>query len=459
VKRALLGFALVIFAALALLRPPQFAVPPTGTILTGVQLVNPGLERLPGRTIHVQGDRIDRIDATPGEAPPGPWAGRTVLPGLIDLHVHHPPALAWGEPQLFSLLFLAYGVTTVRDVGSVMPRALDRHARAIAEGRRPGPRTLRCGPFVDGAPPDWPGARVVHDPAEAERAVREVAEAGYDCVKLYNKLDRESLAAALGTAAELGLPVVAHVPHSVPGIDSMQGAEIQHLMGLVERFSRPPEERIDAYVGTSVRLGLTHVPTIVAFARAAEIPGARPDETDPVLLRMPSYQRDILWRRDGNPLARHLGEAALGRPALMKQVVRRLHAAGVPVLAGTDTLNPRVVPGASLHEELAHLVDAGLSPEEAWVAASRGAGAALGVPNLGHITPGAPADLLIFRDDPTRDLAALDSLEAVVAAGRLYPRAALDAEAERALAHHDGFPYGPLSRGLARLSRFWLPED
>ena len=107
----------------------------------------------------------------------------------------------------------------------------------------------------------------------------------------------------------------------------------------------------------------------------------------------------------------------------MKAVVRRLHQAGVRLHVGRCTPNPFVVPGISLHEEPAPLVDAGLTPEEVWVAATRWAGETLGLPQLGTVQEGAPAAFLFFREDPTRDLAALATLEAVVAQGRLYPKA------------------------------------
>jgi imidazolonepropionase-like amidohydrolase len=135
----------------------------------------------------------------------------------------------------------------------------------------------------------------------------------------------------------------------------------------------------------------------------------------------------------------------------MKAAVGELHAAGVPVLAGSDAGNPFVVPGASLEAELGHLVDAGLSPEEAWLAATRRAATALGRPALGRLALGAPADLLVFRDDPTRDLAALATLEAVVADGRLYPKEALDAALARQRADFDGPLRATLSRWGARL--------
>ncbi|MCP5056618.1 MAG: amidohydrolase family protein [bacterium] len=107
----------------------------------------------------------------------------------------------------------------------------------------------------------------------------------------------------------------------------------------------------------------------------------------------------------------------------MKRVLGALREAGVPILAGSDSGNPLVVPGAALQEELRQLTDAGIPVEEVWVIATRRAGERLGVPGLGTLEEGAPADLLLFLDDPTRDLAALGSLEAVIAAGRFSTRA------------------------------------
>lgn len=108
---------------------------------------------------------------------------------------------------------------------------------------------------------------------------------------------------------------------------------------------------------------------------------------------------------------------AQGRAAEPRGDARRTD---VPLPTGT------IVPGPSLHQEMWGQVDAGLTPEAAWIAATRDAAKALGQPALGNVRIGAPADLLIFREDPTRDLNALQTLEAVIAAGRLYPRETLE---------------------------------
>jgi cytosine/adenosine deaminase-related metal-dependent hydrolase len=122
-------------------------------------------------------------------------------------------------------------------------------------------------------------------------------------------------------------------------------------------------------------------------------------------------------------------------------------------------MSPGVAPGASLHEELRALAAAGLGAEGALAAATTGAGEALGMPQLGRLEPGAPADLLVFRRDPTRDLDALRSLEAVVADGRLYRRDTLRAAARQLALPLRRPPYDPLSSVAASVLVSWLDRD
>jgi imidazolonepropionase-like amidohydrolase len=135
-----------------------------------------------------------------------------------------------------------------------------------------------------------------------------------------------------------------------------------------------------------------------------------------------------------------------------KEVVRQLQLYGVRLHTGTDTAGmPFVVPGASLHEELGHFVDAGLTAEQAWIAATSAPAESLGVPGLGRVAAGMLADLAIFRADPTRDIAALSTLEAVVAQGRLYTRAALYDALERHRRAFESPLYERLSMALTEL--------
>ncbi len=448
--------AVVVLVALAgatvwwALRPgPALAVPPPDAVLEDVTLVEPGEPRRPRRTVHVVAGRIARIEPGSGGASKAPFAGRFVLPGLIDLHVHHPPSLAAGERALFAVLFLAHGVTSVRDAGS-FGRDVFAHRDRIAAGELAGPRVFACGPFLDGDPPGWPGAVVVRDVDEARAAVEELAKAGADCVKVYNSLFPAVLAEIRRSASRLGVPVVAHVPWSAT-LRDLAGVEVQHLMGLADRRSDPPLNLRLRYVDTSRRLGISHTPTLVVFARAARLEDLDGLQGDPEARLLPRHYPELLWDPVKNPLVLDMVPGTprelAHRLELMQDVVARLHRVGVPVLTGSDTMNPFVVPGASLHEELELLVQAGLTPEQAWDAASRAAGEALGVPDLGRLREGAPADLLVFREDPTRELAALATLEAVMAGGRLYPRSELE-EAVRRQREHFAQPLRELVLGL-----------
>ena len=113
-------------------------------------------------------------------------------------------------------------------------------------------------------------------------------------------------------------------------------------------------------------------------------------------------------------------------------------------------MNPFVVPGASLHEELGHLAAAGIGLPEVLAIATRRAGERLGLEGLGILRTGAPADFVLFGDDPTRDLHALETFEAVVADGRLYSREVLDEAIRRQLEYFDGPVYSTLYRAVAR---------
>ncbi|MEN8184957.1 MAG: amidohydrolase family protein [Myxococcota bacterium] len=458
-RRAAFGLGIAVLVAAALLvahllaGPPSLSVPAPSVELAGLTVVNPGEGRLPDRTLRVRDGRIDAIEegAAPGAS--AAFSGAFALPGLIDLHVHHPPAIALGERELFSLLFLRHGVTTVRDVGS-FGGGLDRQRRRVQEGQLAGPRLYACGPILDGDPPGWPGARVVLSADEARSAIADLAEDGSDCIKIYNSISFDAYLALHEEAHRRGLPLVMHLPDGVP-FGMLDAVELQHLMGLSVLPGDDGERALRSYAKWSKARRITHTPTLVAFARGAQLEDYERLLRDPAAQLLPRHYRELLWNPEVNPLVHWLEpegfEVLRPRYETMLQTVAELHRRQIPVMAGTDTMNPFVVPGASLQEELSHLVAAGFSLEEAWQVATSGAGRLLAVPGLGTLRPGAPADILIFREDPTLDLEALSTLEAVVADGRLYPRAVLDEAIERQRRYFDGPVYSTLYRAVARL--------
>jgi imidazolonepropionase-like amidohydrolase len=170
---------------------------------------------------------------------------------------------------------------------------------------------------------------------------------------------------------------------------------------------------------------------------------------------LPRYYRDVVWSpTEGLPFLRNrtAEDYAYYREGLTRgsALVARMHRAGVPIYAGTDTQVPFQVPGAALHRELRLLAAAGLGPDGALAAATTLPGQTLGVPGLGRVEPGSPADLLVFREDPTLDLDALGTLEAVIADGRLYRVADLEAQLDRYRKHHEGRIFDAVSTALVR---------
>jgi len=431
--------------------------------------VNPGQTPWPGVTIVIQGSRIKAISSRSLEHSVRrsfglrQYRGAYVLPGLIDLHVHHPPAAAELDIRLFELLYLAHGVTAVRDTGNFDGSIL-RTRDQILHGDFAGPRIFACGPIIDGDPPIWPGSVVVHNYTEAVRAVDKIAAEGMNCVKAYTNLTPDALVGLRDAARSHRLPLIGHVPWRVP-LQDAHIPEVQHLTGVAQTTPPTPfadfqamtwsqlrETRIKTIVALSRAQDLSYTPTMVVMQRSFELAsGAFFHLHDsPQAHLLPRYYRDLFWptllaqRQQVSP---DTAQIAWNNFEL---AVRQLHTAGVPLHVGTDTLNPFVVPGASMWTELRELVHAGFTPEQAWAAATSGNGAALREPNLGVLEAGAPADLLVFRHNPANDLDALSTLEAVVANGRFYSRTMLDDAEARYQRYFNGWLYDRVSMYLVR---------
>ena len=450
-RGVLIGAALLVILLVALLvalQPPRpLRVPQQGVTLADVTVVNPGSGRRAHQTIHAAASIIESItDYSPitDTAPDARrYAGSYVLPGLIDMHVHHPLARLPTDIKLFDVLHLAYGVTTVRDCGSIDGSILDIRAQ-VAAGEFAGPRIFACGPLIDGDPPFWPGAKVAHNTSEGQRVVDEAAASGVNCIKAYSNLSSDALRGVRAAAIRHHLTLVGHVPIAVP-FEEARLDDVQHLTGVPGMNKRSAESgligallngwdtiddaRIDSVVRTSIEQHISHTPTLVVIQQLFRLQNYSSLLEDPVARLLPRYYRELIWKPGGMvSWSVPAFESAVSEKMLQnfRRVVRRLHEAGVTLHVGTDTFNPFVVPGVSMHEELRNFVECGFTPEEAWEAATRRNAEALAEPGLGVLGPGAPADMLVFGEDPTHDLTALSTLQAVVANGRFYPKRLLD---------------------------------
>jgi imidazolonepropionase-like amidohydrolase len=385
---------------------------------------------------------VDRIDAR----------GLFVIPGLIDSHVHVAlsPDLyrASDDPMAVTeaLLraFVAAGVTTVRDPGSPDLGPLFMQLKA---GRAGWPRFVGSGPLVDGPPgARWSGTRVVEDAETARAEAARLATGGADFLKVYFWMTEPLVRAVAEVAHAHGLRVAYHpgslpideairagvdqVEHSLHGLDLAVGDRDAHAASLAAadwenlpafrlwQLADPDSARARASVELMARSGTSLVPTLVLTRLVIGGPDA--DLVDRLGVdRMPLEVRQQ-WTRT---LHRHgaADDRAVLPEILARQgaFVRHARDAGVTIAAGTGGLGAFLVPGTSLHEELALLVEAGLTPDEAIVAATGAAAQVLGRSDLGVLAPGAQADFVVLDADPRIDIRAIGRIVAVVLGGQV----------------------------------------
>jgi hypothetical protein len=355
--------------------------------------------------------------------------GRWVIPGLWDMHVH-----LWHGAEPFALL-VANGVTSVRDMGTPIDtiRALRRR---IADGSLLGPHIAAApGPWLDASAPE-PGLGIaVRTPGDAAHAIDSLATLGANFVKIMSAIPRDAYLAALRRAHTRGLVAVGHLPYAVDAIEAADSGQrdLEHAMSLVlvcayaraascERMSAKVRATdADSLAAHLVRAGAVVVPTMVQLVRWSSQRDSA-FERDARLAHI-SPARRAEWARDSSLGHPSVEDAARIRDAYRAEValVRRLHERGVPMLAGTDLVDPYIYPGFSLHDELALLVrEVGLTPREALRAATRDAAALVGaLDSTGTIERGKAADLVLLGADPLADIANVRRVESVVVGGRL----------------------------------------
>ncbi len=397
-------------------------------------------EVLIDQSVLIEGDRIARIaPAAELPAPEGAIVvqgrGRYLLPGLIDAHVH-----IWDEAELSA--YLASGVTMVRNA-SGMPFHL-AFARAIDEGRCPGPRLLTTGPILNGRGPNTQvNHQIVSTPDEARLAVQRQYDQGFRHLKVYSNLSRDAYEAILTQAGRLGMTVMGHTPEGQrdPGIphdkpfhidfhDLLDDplVSIEHMESIVWHGLRDEldESRVRQLARDIAASRIAVTPTLVAHHNLVLVAQSRGqylkrrgvEWLNPFVsaLEQDSYDH---WSSQPPNGRVNYDEFYLRATGIFQQE-------GVTLLAGTDAGVFANVPGQSLIEELALLVRAGLSPYQALATATRHPAQAFGLGDqIGQVTAGRTADLILVDADPTRDIAAVQALSGLIVRGQWHDAAAI----------------------------------
>ncbi|HXO84712.1 MAG TPA: amidohydrolase family protein [Gemmatimonadales bacterium] len=364
-------------------------------------------------------------------------AGKTIIPGLIDAHAH---VERWAGGR-----YVAWGVTTVRDLHGGTDDVMGLK-NAFNLGSVLGPRMFVAGAMIDGTPTTYPNASGVGTGDQARRAVDQHAVAGVDYLKIYTKITPTLLRPLLDEAQKLRLPVAAHLGKTDALTAARAGVvSIEHMAGVVQAATGNPmyatahdsflsgwttEEKgwagLDsATVARTARslaqTRVTIVPTLVIHDMLSRL-------DNPILLSRPGMEdvpNNAESVRSVPSLLRRTGWQSSDFDAFRRsrrrqdQFVREYLRAGGPIAAGSDAANQLLIPGYSLHEELALLVSAGLTPLEAITAATRRGAQLLHADSLGLVAAGKVADLVVLNGNPVNDIAATRNIAMVIIRGRV----------------------------------------
>lgn len=454
---------------------PAGAVRSTAIAFVGVTVIDTtGGPSRPDQTVVVEGDRIvglggRRAVRVPRGATVVDGTGKFLIPGLCDMHVHSDVYEAIIPP-----LYIANGITTVREMSGA--EHLHRWRDRVEAGSQLGPRSIIASPLIDGAPGLWAGLNAVSylevtDEPQARAAVRQVVREGADFIKVYSRLSPEAYFAVADEARRQRVPFAGHCPDNVPITEASRAGQrsLEHMWGTwYSTSSREAEIRraitkiriepgdynswfnqvhplnwlaaqsFDPGKAARVFAGFVtnrsrQVPTLIAMRAIA-----MPDEvsrTDWRLKYLPAATAGEWWWALDELFAAGRGptEVAQHRELFDRQLqlVDEMRRAGVPMLAGTDSATPGCFPGFALHDELALLVRAGLTPMQALQAATLEPARFLGwQDHAGTIRRGNLADLVLLDANPLDDIRNTQRIRAVVVRGRFISAA----ERERMLA-------------------------
>ncbi len=423
--RTPLGF----LALAAIVALPSAIAPATGRqtrplVLENVRVVDgTGAPPVEGGRLVIEGDRIAGVGPAgevpiPSNADTIDLMGRTVVPGLIDLHFH-----IENDPKL-ALRQLSHGVTSFRDPGQWEEKFEGLRQMVAAEGL-PGPRIFTTGPHIDGERPAYPADAVVaRDPVEARRFAENAIDRGATALKIYFRLPLASAKAVIDVCEARHVPCTAHlelldarelIASGLHGVEHITSFGVSVLPPMdAEAYRQAVLADNDARRhGRYALFAKANLDGPEAHA-LYRVLGERKPWIDPTLA---VFER----RADGRPAGTTPAQGAIQVAgfAKMKELTKRAAQAGGRIVLGGHSTVPFASRGEAPLRELELLVESGLSPLEAITAATGTAAAFLyRSDRIGTLRTGLFADLIVLRGDPARNISEIRSVERVMAGGR-----------------------------------------
>ena len=410
----------------------------------------------PDMTVVVAGQRIAKVSPSARAAPPTgrvvDASGQYLIPGLWDMHTHvYFDGTAAAGTDLILPLLLANGITGIRDMGSELEAVLQARAD-VAAHRLLGPRMVVSGPMLDGPKSPYKAAIAIATAEDGRKAVDQLKARGVDFIKVQSLVPRDAYFAIAAEAKKVGLPLDGHVPDAVRAAEALTAGQrtFEHLIGIFEASSTAEDGYVAGQEKSPGRFLATYDPAreaaivrlLAAHPRVWQCPTLFWERgqwlvdsiawrQDPELVYAGRSWTEQRWPKAQTSIARTLDTEPLPVRARFVNheldIVRKLHAARVGFLAGTDTpAGVDLLPGASLHLELQRFVAAGFTPLEALQTATLNPARFLNrQQDFGSVQAGRLADLVLLSANPLTDITNTRRIVGVLADGQYLSQADL----------------------------------